>query len=139
MARQGPFTRAEIIRDTTLSAPTVGSLASDLIRRGLLRDLGTGPSRGGRRPSFMEFNGRYGFVVGLHVASSNTSLAVADLRGEMIAQRTIPTPVDRGPTGLLAQVASELRGLLRQARVPVSRLLAVGVGAPGWSIRRTAS
>src|SRR4026207_559893 len=96
MERQGPFTRAEIIRDTTLSAPTVGSLASDLIRRGLLRGLGTGPSRrgprppgpgpprGGRRPSFMEFTGRYGFVAGLHVASSNTSLAVADLRGEMI-------------------------------------------------------
>ena len=131
MERQGPFTRAEIIRDTNLSAPTVGSLASDLIGRGLLRDLGTGPSRGGRRPSFMEFNGRYGFVAGIHVASSNTLLAVADLRGEMIAQRTMPTPVDRGPTGLLAQVASELRGLLRQARVPVSRLLAVGVGAPG--------
>jgi glucokinase len=131
MDRQGPFTRAELIRDTGLSAPTVGSLSSDLIRRGLLRDLGTGPSRGGRRPSFMEFNGRYGFVAGIHIASSNTSLAVADLRGEMIAQRAMLTPVDRGPTGLLTQVATELRGLLRQARVPVSRLLAVGVGAPG--------
>src|SRR5262245_53058414 len=61
MDHQGPFTRAELIHETGLSAPTVGSLASSLIRLSLLRDLGTGPSRGGRRPSFMEFNRRYGF------------------------------------------------------------------------------
>ena len=44
----GEFTRAELIKATGLSAPTVGSLASALIRVGLLSELGAGPSRGGR-------------------------------------------------------------------------------------------
>jgi len=54
MDHPATFTRAELIEATGLSAPTVGSLVMDLIRGGVVKDLGTGPSRGGRRPSFME-------------------------------------------------------------------------------------
>ena len=42
--RSGPFTRAELTRATGLSGPTVGSLASQLIRGGLIRNLGVGPA-----------------------------------------------------------------------------------------------
>ena len=129
--RKGPFTRAEIIEATGLSAPTVGSLASHLIRDGLLRDLGTGPSSGGRRPSFMEFNTRHGFVAGIDLGPTKTRLAVADLRGEQLAHRVIPTPPGLGPTALLARLADEVKALQREVRVPSGRLLAVGAGAPG--------
>ena len=44
-----PFTRTEVIDATGLSAPTVGTLCAHLIRRGVVSDLGAGPSRGGRR------------------------------------------------------------------------------------------
>ena len=73
--RQDSFTRAELIEATGLSAPTVGSLVSDLIRIGLVKDLGAGPSRGGRRPSFMEFNARHGFVGGIDLGPTKTRLA----------------------------------------------------------------
>jgi predicted NBD/HSP70 family sugar kinase len=131
MDRQGPFTRAELIQATGLSAPTVGSLASQLIRSGVVTDLGTGPSRGGRRPSFMQFNDRYGFVAGIDLGPTVTRLAVADLRGERLAERTVATPRGLGPTALLSRVAATTRELLREAQVPAGRLLAVGAGAPG--------
>src|SRR5947207_4754716 len=63
--RPGPFTRAEVIAATDLSAPTVGTLCALLIERGVVTDLGTGPSRGGRRPSSMEFNATHRFVAGI--------------------------------------------------------------------------
>ena len=85
MAREGAFTRAELIEATGLSAPTVGSLATSLIRAGLLTDLGSGPSRGGRRPGHMEFNRRHGFVAAIDLGPTRTRLAVADLRGELLA------------------------------------------------------
>jgi glucokinase len=131
MDRDGPFTRTEVIEATGLSAPTVGSLASHLIRSGLIRDAGTGPSSGGRRPSFMEFNARHGFVAGIDLGPTKTRLAVADLRGERLAYRVIPTPPGLGPKALLTQIAKEVRALLREAHVPPDRLLAVGAGAPG--------
>jgi predicted NBD/HSP70 family sugar kinase len=131
MDRQGPFTRSELIGATALSAPTVGSLVTHLIGQGLLKDLGTGPSRGGRRPSFMEFNHRYGFVAGIDLGPTQTRLAVADLHGERLAHRVMDTPRGIGPAPLLSRLAAALRKLLREANVPPGRLLAVAAGAPG--------
>jgi predicted NBD/HSP70 family sugar kinase len=131
LEHRGPFTRAELIDATSLSAPTVGSLSSQLIRSGLLRDLGAGPSSGGRRPACMELNARYGFVASIDLQPERTRLALGDLRGELLSQRVVPTPVQRRPGPLLAQVAQQLRALLGDARVPAGRLLAVAAGAPG--------
>jgi len=126
-----PFTRAELIEATGFSAPTVGSLVAQLIRRGLVRDLGAGPSRGGRRPSFMEFNARYGFVAAIAIGVDNTQVAVADLRGARLAHRVITTPRDLHPKALLSRLAAVLRRLARDTRIPREKLLVVGVGTPG--------
>lgn len=131
MDRPGPFTRAQLIDATGLSAPTVGSLATSLIKTGLLTDLGTGPSRGGRRPSTMELNARYGFVAAIHLGPTRTWLAVGDLRGQILARRALQTPQRVGPAAVLARVAVDLRQLLRDAGVPAARLFAIGAGAPG--------
>jgi glucokinase len=126
-----PFTRAELVQATGLSTPTVGSLASQLIRTGLVRDLGPGPSRGGRRPYFMEFNTSHGFVGAIDLGPTRTRLAVADLRGGRLAERVIATPVGLDPQPLLRRLAGVLQELLAEAHVPQGRLIAVGAGAPG--------
>ena len=131
MEQPGAFTRAELIRQTSLSAPTVGSLTGSLIHRGLLLDLGTGPSRGGRRPGLMEFNARFGVVLGIVLGPDETQMAVADLRGELLVERAQPTPTRLEPNQLLAWVAEESRALLRQVEGPRARLVAVAAGAPG--------
>src|SRR5947207_15476538 len=45
IAQPGPFTRAEVVAATGLSAPTVGTLCADLIRFGVVKDRGAAPSR----------------------------------------------------------------------------------------------
>src|SRR5688572_4642493 len=131
MDRPGSFTRAELIEATGLSAPTVGSLAADLIRSGVVKDLGTGPSSGGRRPFAMELNARHGYVAGIDLGPTRTRLAVADLRGDRIAERIVDTPGGVGPAVLLQRIAGSLRELMRDSNVPEKRLLVVGAGAPG--------
>ena len=127
----GPFTRGALIEATGLSAPTVGHITADLIRRGLLSDLGTGPSRGGRRPSFMQFNARHGFVAGIDLGANRVRFAVADLRGDVLRQRVVPTPRERDPDALLPRIVDDLHSLLEELQVSPSRLLAVCAGAPG--------
>ncbi len=131
MDHNGPLTRSELIAATGLSAPTVGSLVCELIEGELLRDVGTGPSRGGRRPVFMEFNARHGFVAALDLGPTKTRLAVGDLRGERLGYRVVPTPPGVGPEALLQRLVDELRALLGEANVPRSRLLCVAAGMPG--------
>jgi glucokinase len=136
MERMEPFTRAEIVQATGLSVPTVGTLSQALLKAGLLRDVGVGPSRGGRRPSFMEFDSRYAFVAGVALGAARTYAAVGDLRGERLAHRIITTPAV-GPERLLAQLARWLRALLREAHVPKDKLLAAAIGVPGAVDRET--
>jgi len=131
MDQPATFTRAELIEATGLSAPTVGSLVMDLIRSGVVKDLGTGPSRGGRRPSFMEFNARHGCIGGIDLGPTRTRLAVADLRGEPLAHDVIATPSRLAPETLLVRLADALRRLMREASLSPDRLIAVGAGAPG--------
>lgn len=131
MARPKPFTRAELTEETALSAPTVGTLTVQLIRNGLLRHLGTGPSRGGRRPSFMEFNARYGVVAGIVIDPTHTRIAIADLRGDRLATRSWPTPMGLAPPPFLLTVATWLRSLLDEAGIGLDKLLGVAAGAPG--------
>jgi predicted NBD/HSP70 family sugar kinase len=131
MSRPGSFTRSELMDATGLSAPTIGSLATDLIQRGVLSDLGTGPSRGGRRPGFLELNALHGYVGAIDLGPTRTRLAVANLRGGRLADRIVPTPSGVSPVALLSRIAAALRELMRSANVPADRLLAVAAGAPG--------
>jgi len=129
--QSGPFTRTELIQATGLSAPTVGSLVTHLMRRGIVLNMGAGPSRGGRRPAHMEFNTRHGYVAGIDLGPTHTRLAVADLRGEPLERRVIETPTEMAPLELLGRIAKCGKELVRKAGVPEGRLLAVGAGAPG--------
>src|SRR5437773_4015157 len=115
----GPFTRAEVIQATGLSAPTVGTLCAQLIRNGVVTDLGTGPSRGGRRPASMEFNARHGYAAGIDIGPTRTRLAIADLRGQRLPHRVLPTPNGAGPEESLSAPAAQVRTLLGESRVPV--------------------
>src|SRR5438876_3727798 len=110
-----PFTRAEVIQATGLSAPTVGTLCAHLIRSGVVTDLGTGPSRGGRRPASMEFNARHGYVAGIDIGPTRTRVAIADLRGERLAHRVVATPNGAGPEASLSALAGEVRTLLSES------------------------
>lgn len=132
MVHQGPLTRTAITAATGLSGPTVGSLAGELLKLGLLRELGLGPSTGGRRPRSLQFNARYGVVAGIVLGAATTRLAIADLAGEMLAATETKTPRDEGPERLLSWMSEEVRTLLSTAGVAHGRgLLAVTAGLPG--------
>jgi predicted NBD/HSP70 family sugar kinase len=132
IGRAGPLTRAELTTATGLSAPTVGSLVGELVEFGLLRQLGRGPSTGGRRPRALEFNASYGFVAGVVLQGRKTRLALADLAGRTLAATEAPTPADHAPEPLLGWISSLIKGLASNGDFPTGRgLLAVTAGLPG--------
>ncbi len=131
MDRSAALTRQELGQETALSAPTISILASDLLRRGLLRDAGAAASRGGRRATLVEFNARYGVVLGIDIGTRDTRIAMADLRGEILARCALPTLSHAEPTELLAAVTAAAHALLRDSGVASNALMAVAAAAPG--------
>ena len=73
--RRGPISRADLAKRTRLSPPTVSALVDELVNdAGLLKEVGIGPSSGGRPP-----------VMLASVARTRTpSETAAHQRGEML-------------------------------------------------------
>jgi predicted NBD/HSP70 family sugar kinase len=131
MAHPGPLTRAQITAATGLSAPTVGGLSGELVKLGLLSELGRGPSTGGRPPRSVQFNAHYGVVAGIVFDAATTRLALADLSGQTLAAREARTPRDESPERLLSWLADQIRALISTTAEARGRLLAVAAGLPG--------
>ncbi|MBT0770905.1 ROK family protein [Kineosporia sp. J2-2] len=125
----GPQSRADLARVTSLTPVTIGALVSELIAEGLAVELGTrAGARVGKPATLVGFDPSAAHIVSLDL-SRDTSFrgAVVDLVGTVLSTSEIPR---RGRTGeAAAQAVTDLaRDLMDQAERPV---LGIGVGSPG--------
>lgn len=128
---QGPCSRADLVRASGLSAPTVSSAIEYLGRKRLVETLGAGVSSGGRPPGLLRFNARFGYVAGADIGGSAVRVALADLNGTILGRWAASTRGNATPQRIVASVATGVRELLRQHKVARSRLLTLAAGAPG--------
>ena len=83
----GPISRADIARLTGLTRTSVGELVGDLERDGLAREVGRGPSTGGKQPTLVQLVDDARTVIGLDLGERRFTAALADLRGNLSARR----------------------------------------------------
>lgn len=126
-AAQAPLRVTELVELTDLSRPTVDALADDLVRLGWLRENAAEPARRGRPARVLEFCASAGYVAGLDIGQRKVRVAVADLAGEIVAERVgFFEDDDRLPA--IRQLAS---ATLRAAGIKRDRLLSSCVGCTG--------
>lgn len=123
----GPISRADVARMSGLTRTTVGNLISELLEEGLAREVGRGPSTGGKAPILVELVDGARHVVGLDLGEHVFRGAIVDLRGQV--QRVMERPV----TGLDGDAALAVVYELIDTLVEAGRetLLGIGVGTPG--------
>jgi glucokinase-like ROK family protein len=132
LKNRGPISRATIAKVADLAKPTVSGIVDQLIKEGLVREIGIGSTTigGGRPPIMLEFNARSQFVVGVQIGVRHLELIVADALGGEIGRLQRPTPKGK-PAVVLKKVAEMVKEALVEAQVPRKRLAAVGVCVPG--------
>jgi len=91
---RSPISRAEIARETSLQRSTVSAIIDDLILDELVDELGAGDSTGGRKPTLLQLKTGSPAAIGVDVTPRQTTIAVADLNGEIIEKDTFPTSPD---------------------------------------------
>jgi N-acetylglucosamine repressor len=130
--QQSPVSRAAIAKATALAKPTVSAIVDDLIRDGVIREVGTGQAskEGGRPPIMIEFDARSHYVIGVHLGVRQTTLVVADARGEEIDRVQSATAVE-DPTSAIPRLASMVDKAFSSTGRAKHRLAAVGVCVPG--------
>ncbi|MFC0434826.1 ROK family transcriptional regulator [Kutzneria buriramensis] len=126
--RHGPVARSTIARLTGLSPAGVTRHCGSLADRGLVAETDGPVSRNGMgRPHVpVDIDTARHTVCGVHIAHAQCTLAVLDLRGNVLAQQQIPHGGTR-PEEVLGTVVEALPRFLGDRRP-----LAMGVAAGGW-------
>lgn len=92
-------TRAEIARFTGLSRSTVSEIVDSLLKTGLVAEVGTGQSSGGRRPIVLEFQDQARVILGVDLGATHVSVALTDLRSRILVWKEKKHPVRTDPEG----------------------------------------
>jgi len=123
----GEISRADIARSTHLTRPTVSTVVSELMDRGLIQEVGYAPSSGGKRPLLLSVINDSWHLIGLNLARESFCGAVLNLRGEIQYRTELPLH-GRDPNVALDLVYEVIDPLIEKAS---PRLLGIGIGAPG--------
>jgi predicted NBD/HSP70 family sugar kinase len=93
---RSPISRADIARETSLQRSTVSAIVDDLHAGGLVEEIGTGDSTGGRKPTLLKLKGGTPVCIGIDVTPRETTIVLADLTGHILKQQSFPTSSDIG-------------------------------------------
>ncbi|HET9169223.1 MAG TPA: ROK family protein [Actinospica sp.] len=122
---RGRVSRADLVRLAGLNTATVSGLVAELLEQGLVREVGLGPSVGGKPPTLLDLDERLFAVLGVQLIRDGFRIAALSLHGRIIEQHF--------------EVGDDA-GLMLDALVPAVRkmaeglgrtVLAVGVAVPG--------
>jgi predicted NBD/HSP70 family sugar kinase len=126
----GRISRADLARRTGLSRSTISGITSELLRTDLVRELGVGSSRGGRRPIVLGFNADARLAIGVDMGASHVAVALANLHGGVRVWRHRQHPVRRDPTGTIALVHRLIGDALAEEPESARRVIGIGLAVP---------
>ena len=122
-----PISRADLARHSGLQRSTVSVIAEQLIKERWITEGANGHTPRGRRPTFLHLNKERVGIIGINVRPVTTTLALADLDANFLAQDSLATPQE--PRQFLAELIPRVQKLM--ASRPELTFEGIGVSVPG--------
>jgi glucokinase len=127
----GPCSKADLVRRSGISAPTVGAAIAQLSEGGLVTSIGDGKSSGGRPPEMLRFNPAHSFVAGADIGGTHLRMMLADLDGKPVANWSSRLVAgNKTPAAVVALMRQGLDAMAGEASAG-DRVRHLTVGAPG--------
>jgi len=131
LREKGPCSKADLVRASGLSAPSVTNVVAHLALAGLVEPIGEGDSTGGRPPDLLRFRAERGCVGAVELGPDFLLFLLADLDGREIVETKIS--VERpssSPPEVCDKISQAVRHLLHQQQLTEEQLLGIVVGVP---------
>lgn len=104
-----PISRADLARTSGLQRSTVSLIVEELLAERWIIEGATGQSPRGRKPTFLNLNGSR-VVLALDVHPAQTTIAMTDLSGHVIAQDVVLLPSN--PQKVIAAILDAIRKMI---------------------------
>jgi hypothetical protein len=125
-----PRTRAELAQTTSLARSTITVRVDALLASGLLAPVGEAASTGGRPPTRFALNRQARVVLAIDLGASHASVAVTDLSGQVLVERTVASDIADGPQRVLDRAATIADELLDGLGRTAADVAGTGIGVP---------
>jgi predicted NBD/HSP70 family sugar kinase len=128
----GPLSRQDLIDTTTLSAASVSNVIGDLIGDGLVAEVGSVGSEGGRPRILLRVDCPRWHAIGVDVGETRVLVELFTLDLSVLARAEYPLPDGcRDVAAVVEWIGSGLRTVIADGGVRRESLVGIGVGVPG--------
>jgi len=124
------ISRADLSKATGLSPTAAGAIVSSLIEKGYIHEVGTGESKGGRKPVLLELKPDSYYSIGLDVDVDGISSVLIDITGKTLYKGASKL-TSIAPEDVISAAENCVRQIIKEFSIQPSRLLGVGVSVPG--------
>jgi predicted NBD/HSP70 family sugar kinase len=123
---RGPISRAEIARRTALQRSTISEIVDCLLEEGLIEEIGSGQSTGGRCPTLLALRAIGAAAVGIDIAPTHTTVATSNLAGCVLDREEFETDHDFERT-----ITRAISAAARLVAKSPGKIEGIGVSLPG--------
>jgi N-acetylglucosamine repressor len=127
---ESPISRNAISKITGLSPSTVTSIVRELMDEGIVWEIGSDVSTGGRKPVNLALKSDAAGVVGLRIQQGYVIVGIMDLNNKVRALRKTAFDTSR-PEKVVRLISNILPELAKEANIPLARCLRAGLASPG--------
>ncbi|MFA9560346.1 ROK family protein [Evansella sp. AB-rgal1] len=125
------ISRADLAKSLNISAPSISTNVEPLLRSGILHERGLGKSAAGRKPIMLQFNFKYGYILGIDLSKGRIVSALSDLSGK-------PERITKGERtkhvvghDLITMIEEHIHMVLKREEVELTSILAIAIASPG--------
>lgn len=137
--REQTLSRGDVAARTGYSSFLVSRMCDELLRRGFVRETGTGSSTGGRPPTLLSVNPKLGRLVGVHIGTVNVRIVITDMAGKLLHYEKSLSRVETGPAEGLEHIATRIEAAIQKTAATDAPIRGMGIGISGVLDRETGS
>ncbi len=127
----GSCSKADLVRASGLSAPTVTNVIAHLSSANIVELIGEGESSGGRPPDIIRFKANRGCLAAVDIKADRLRFLLADLNGRQLGTAEVDLPKRPvTPETVCTRISESVHDLLRKHKQKPEQLLALIVGVP---------
>ena len=129
----GLISRIKISRQLKISRPTTSAYISELIKDGLIEEIGksNSTSSGGKKAVLLQFNSKAGYILGVMIGVKTIRIVLTDLGSNIMEIIKIPTEEWLGPAAVIDRLVRNLKKIISISKVNKEEIIGIGIGATG--------
>lgn len=133
IVERGSISRTELAKQSGLPAATITRIVGNFLSAGLVSEVSSEESSGGRRPVLLSINPSAGYIVGVKLREDSMTVAICDLNCTIIhaLEENTLANADTLPHRVVEAIAEAVKRCLSEAGISVRKVLGIGVGLSG--------